>query len=175
MQESRTERLFWRLWLGGLLLLAIMIAMNPSLSNDQAPYGISDHQAAANAAKVNAIQAQWMADGVISLAKFGMMIDLVFIAVYGLGVAIGGQMLRAHSSPRVRRMGTLVLAAAVVFIVSDYSETICQFIQLVQYKGVDSLAALAAAARPIKSIAFIITLIALPVALWLRRKADSAS
>lgn len=173
--ETAQERMFWRLWLAGLLLLAIMIVLNPSLSNDVAPFGISDHQAAASAAKVDLIQQQWQADGVIWLAQLSMAIDLIFIAVYGIGTATGGQLLRGHSSPRVRRLGNVVLGAAVIFIVSDYSETICQFIQLLQGRGTDSFAALAAAARPIKSIAFMITLTALPVALWLRRRANRPS
>lgn len=173
--ETAQERLFWRLWLGGLLLLALMIALNPSLSSEVAPLGISDHQAATSAARVDEIQRQWRSDGVIWLAQLSMAIDLAFIGIYGLGAATGGQMLRGHASPRVRRLGNVVLGAAVIFIVSDYSETICQFIQLLQGRGTDSLAALAAAARPIKSIAFMITLAALPVALWLRRRADGAS
>ncbi|MFM2020653.1 MAG: hypothetical protein RJB02_361 [Pseudomonadota bacterium] len=173
--ESAQEKTFWRLWLGGLLLLAVMIAINPSLSNEVAPFGISDHQAAASAAKVNLIQQQWQADGVLWLAQTSMAIDLIFIVIYGIGAATGGQMLRGHASPRVRRLGNVVLGAAVVFIVSDYSETICQFIQLLEGQGTDSFAALAAAARPIKSIAFMITLSALPVALWLRRRADRPS
>jgi len=173
--ENAQEKLFWRLWLVGLLLLAVMIALNPSLSSQAVPFGISDHQAAASAARVDAIQQQWRSDGVTWLAQLSMAIDLIFIGIYGVGAATGGQMLRSHASPRVRRLGNVVLGAAVIFIVSDYSETICQFIQLLQGHGTDSLAALAAAARPIKSIAFMITLTALPVALWLRRRADRPS
>jgi len=44
--ESRLERNFWRFWLGGLLILAAMIAMNPWFVTDASPWGIRDHQAA---------------------------------------------------------------------------------------------------------------------------------
>lgn len=42
--ESQTERGFWRCWLAGLMLFAVMIALNPSISNSVAPMGISDHR-----------------------------------------------------------------------------------------------------------------------------------
>ncbi|MBK6706107.1 MAG: hypothetical protein IPG54_00910 [Sphingomonadales bacterium] len=90
-QESAIETGFWRWWLSGLMLFALMIALNPSISNNVAPMGISDHQAAATAARVNAIQAAWQTDGVLWLARLSMAIDLVFIGVYSRGCMAGRQ------------------------------------------------------------------------------------
>lgn len=67
--ENRFERNFWRFWLGGSLILAIMIAMNPLFVNDVSPWGIRDHQSAGTAARVNAIQAAWQAAGVMDFAR----------------------------------------------------------------------------------------------------------
>ena len=49
--------------------------------------------------------------------------------------------------------------AAVVFVFTDYLETVLQFIQLLQDRGVDWMAATAAFAQPIKVAAWIATFI----------------
>lgn len=175
MVESTTEKHFWRYWLFGLLLFAAMIAMNPAIANNVAPMGISDHQAAGTAAKINAIQLQWQADGVLLLARASMAIDLLFIAVYSWGAWNGGKLMRSGSTPSVRRIGGLVMVAAVVFLVTDYTETIAQFIQVMQLKGNDTLAGLAATVRPVKSLAWVITFIGLLAALLFRRMARKAA
>lgn len=167
MNESLFEKRFWRYWLGGILLFAVMIV----LSTIRDTVGISEHQAAATAARVDAIQRQWQADGVIGLVQFGMVIDLIFIGVYSWGAWNGGNMMLTETAPAVRRIGGLVMAASLIFMVTDYAETICQFIQLAQFKGNDSLAGIAAAAQPVKMIAFLTTFIGLLAALMLRRMA----
>jgi hypothetical protein len=171
MNENATEKHFWRYWLFGLLLFAAMIALNPAISNVHAPMGISDHQAAGTAEKIDAIQRQWRADGVLLLARASMAIDLLFIAVYSWGAWNGGKLMRSDPTPSVRRIGLLVMVAALVFLVTDYTETISQFIQLLQMKGSDTLAQLAATARPVKSFAWLITFVGLLAALLLRRMA----
>jgi hypothetical protein len=173
--ESELEKRFWRYWLAGLLLFAVMIAMNPSISNIHAPMGISEHQAARTAAKVDAIQRQWQADGVLWLARLSMAIDLVFVAVYSWGALLGGKVMRASASPGAQRLGVLIMVAAVLFCVTDYAETISQFVQAMQYKGSDLLAGIAATARPIKSLAWVITFVGLLAALLLRRMAARAT
>ncbi len=169
MVESPVEKRFWRYWLLGLLLFAAMIAMNPSISNALAPLGISDHQAAGSAERVNAIQMQWQADGVLWLARLSMAIDLLFIAIYSWGAWNGGKLMRADGAQTVRRIGVLVMVAAAVFVVTDYTETIAQFIQAVQFQGDDRLAGLAATVRPVKSLAWLTSFVGLLVALLLRR------
>jgi hypothetical protein len=171
MNESIIEKRFWRYWLGGLLLLAIMIAMNPWFSNDVSPWGIRDHQSAATAMRVDAIQSAWQAAGVMNLARFGMAIDLVYIVVYSFGAWCGGKLFAASARPMLRRLGWVIAMAAIILGIADYVETICQFVQAMTFKGSDALAGIAATAQPIKSIAFLTTFVGLLVALLLRRMA----
>lgn len=175
MAESATEKQFWRYWLLGLLLFAAMIALNPAISNNVAPMGISDHQAAGSAARADAIQKQWQADGVLWLARISMAIDLLFIAIYSWGAWNGGKLMRGEQSPGIRRIGVLVMVATAIFLVTDYVETIAQFIQLMQLRGNDMLAGLAAAVRPFKSLAWLVSFVGLLVALFLRRRARHGS
>jgi hypothetical protein len=69
----------------------------------------------------------------------------------------------------------LIMVAALLFCVTDYAETISQFVQAMQYKGSDLLAGIAATARPIKSLAWVITFVGLLAALLLRRMAARAT
>jgi hypothetical protein len=169
MVESKLERNFWRYWLGGLLILAIMIAMNPWFSNDVSPWGIRDHQSAGTGARVDAIQAAWQTAGVMGLARIGMAIDLVYIGVYSFGAFCGGRLFSASRHFSLRRLGWVVVVASIVVGVADYAETICQFVQAMTFKGSDRLAAIAETAQPIKSIAFLITFFGLLAALAVRR------
>ncbi len=169
MTESKLARSFWRYWLGGLLLLALMIALNPWFSNDVSPWGIRDHQAAGTAVRVDAIQFAWQAAGVLNLARLGMAIDLIYIAVYSFGAYCGGRLFVQASQPMLRRLGWVVIASAIILGAADYIETFCQFIQIMTFKGSDLLAGIAATAQPIKSVAFLITFFGLLAALFLRR------
>ena len=171
MTETTTEKQFWRYWLFGLLLFAAMIALNPTLSTSASPMGISDHQTAGTAAKIDAIQRAWQAAGVLLIARASMMIDLLFIGVYSWGAWNGGKLMRSESSPNVRRIGGLVMGASLVFLVTDYTETICQFIQVMQFTGSDVLANMAATVQPVKSLAWIVTFVGLLATLLLRRMA----
>lgn len=175
MIESKLERNFWRYWLGGLLILALMIAMNPWFTNDVSPWGIRDHQSAGTAVRVDAIQAAWQAAGVMGWARLGMAIDLVYIAIYSFGAYCGGRLFAASERSSLRRLGWVIIIAAVIVGVADYTETICQFIQAMSFKGSDALAGIAATAQPIKSVAFLITFFGLLVALFLRRMARRAA
>ena len=171
MNEGLLEKRFWRYWLGGLLILAIMIAMNPWFTNAVSPWGIRDHQSAATAMRVDAIHAAWQAAGVMDFARFGIALDLIYIGVYSFGAYCGGRLFAQSSRPSLRRLGWIIVAAAVVVGVADYTETICQFVQAMTFKGDDMLANIAATAQPIKSIAFLTTFVGLLAALLLRRMA----
>jgi hypothetical protein len=175
MSESPLEKRFWRYWLGGLLLLAIMIAMNPWFSNEVSPWGIRDHQSAATALRVDAIQAAWQAAGVMDLARLGMAIDLVYIGIYTFGAYCGGRLFTDSDRPFLRRLGWVIVAAALVVVVADYAETLCQFVQVMTLKGSDMLAGIAAFAQPIKSVAFLTTFVGLLAALLFRRMARRAA
>jgi hypothetical protein len=175
MNESQIEKRFWRYWLGGLLLLAIMIAMNPWFSNEVSPWGIRDHQSAATALQVDAIQAAWQAAGVMNLARLGIAVDLVYIGIYSFGAYCGGRLFAGSERPFLRRLGWVIVAAALVVGVADYVETLCQFVQAMTFKGSDLLAGIAAFAQPIKSIAFLTTFVGLLAALLFRRMARRAA
>jgi uncharacterized membrane protein YhdT len=171
---GKLERNFWRFWLGGLLILAIMIAANPLFVNDVSPWGIRDHQSAASAARVDAIQAAWQAAGVMNLARWAMALDLVYIAVYAFGAFCGGRMFRAAEKPALRRLGWIIMAAATIMFIGDNVETICQLIQAMRFEGDDRLAKIAATAQPIKSTALLTGFFAILAALFLRRRARRA-
>lgn len=171
MTETLLEKRFWRYWLGGLLILAIMIAMNPWFSNEVSPWGIRDHQSAATALRVDAIQAAWQAAGVMDLARFGIALDLAYIGIYSFGAYCGGRLFTQSENTSLRRLGWVIVAAALVVGVADYVETICQFVQAMTFKGSDLLAGIAATAQPIKSTAFLTSFFGLLAALLLRRMA----
>ena len=173
--ESRLERNFWRYWLGGLLILAAMIAMNPWFVNDVSPWGIRDHQSAGTAIRVDAIQAAWNAAGVMDLARIGMAIDLIYVGVYSFGAFCGGRLFASLASSSLRRLGGVIVAAAVIVGMADYVETICQFIQAITFTGSDRLAGIAATAQPIKTTAFLTSFFGLLAALAVRRMTRPAS
>jgi hypothetical protein len=167
--ESKLERNFWRFWLGGLLILAAMIAMNPWFVTDMSPWGIRDHQSAGTAARVDAIQRAWQTAGVLGRARLGVAIDLMYIAVYSFGAYCGGRLFAQSMKPALRRLGWIIMAAAIIVAIADYAETICQFIQIMQFKGSDVLAGIAATAQPIKTTAFLTSFFGLLTALFIRR------
>ncbi|MGL5839547.1 MAG: hypothetical protein ACRCY3_13700 [Sphingorhabdus sp.] len=169
MSDNRLEKRFWRYWLGGLLILAFMIAMNPSLSSETAPWGIRDHQSAGTAARVDAIQAAWQAAGVMGLARLSIAIDLIYIGIYSFGAYCGGRLFAQSARPYLRRLGWIIVVAAIVVALADYIETLCQFVQAISMQGSDKLAGIAATTQPIKSTAFLTTFFGLLLAIALRR------
>jgi len=173
--ETLLERRFWRFWLAGILLLALQIVLNMWLMNDVSPLGISDHQAAGTAARVDAIQAGWVQSGVMGLALFSMAIDMLFIGVYSWGAFAGGRFFARENGGYVARLGKVIMFAAVGFFLTDYAETISQFIQAATGGGSDVLAQIAASVRPVKSILFLVTFFGLLTALGIRRKARRAA
>ena len=135
MTETLLEKRFWRYWLGGLLILAIMIAMNPWFSNEVSPWGIRHHQSAGTALRIDAIQAAWQAAGVMNLARFGIALDLVYIGVYSFGAYCGGRLFAQSEKLSLRRLGWVIVAAALILCVADYVETLSQFVQAMTFKG----------------------------------------
>jgi hypothetical protein len=170
--EIKLERKFWRFWLGGLLILAVMIAMNSWFLTPVSPWGIRDHQAAGTALRVDAIQTAWEAAGVMDLARLSIAIDLVYIGIYSFGAYCGGRLFAQSSRSSIRLLGWVIVAAAIILGVADYVETLCQFVQAITLNGSDLLAGVAATAQPIKSIAFLTTFFGLLAALFLRRMAS---
>ena len=167
--ESALERRFWRYWLAGMLLLALQIVLNVWLVNDVSPLGISDHQAAGSAMRVDAIHAGWQASDVMKLALSSMILDCLFIGVYSWGAYAGGRLFASGQNALLSRLGKIITVAALGFCAADYAETISQLVQAIRGQGSDSLAYVAATMRPVKTIAFLVTFFGLLMALYIRR------
>ena len=72
-----------RWWLWGLFAFVVVIGLGAAVTApDPVTFGITDHQAAGTAARVDAIQTQWRDGGVRPLAILAMIGDLVVIAIY---------------------------------------------------------------------------------------------
>lgn len=167
MMVSKRAFLIW--WLGGLAIFAVSLVLHSPLAIDAVPGGILDHQAAPDAATVNAIQSAWQDAGLIGQARLAMISDLIFIGVYGLGCLFGGLYYRASGSGALVTMGWIALAMGAVFLVTDYVETALQFVQLVQLEGSDTLAGIASSVGPLKVLSFLVAAAVLAVALvWER-------
>ena len=152
-----TWRNFWIFWVGGLLVFAALVFTGSALQTEIVPGGILDHQAAGTAERINAIHQSWNDAGVLSKARSGMIADLLFISLYAIGGIIGGRLLWQHSgSPALKKLGLLLIITYFLFGLSDYVETVSQLTQLLNQKGSDILAGIAATAQPIKSLTFIV-------------------
>ena len=160
-----TFRLFLWWWLAGLAIFALVVALGLPLSTPEVPGGILDHQAAGTGAEIDRIQRAWAGAGLLDRARIAMAADLVFIGVYGVGSVLGGLHFSRAGAGLVSALGKLVAVAGAVFLVTDYAETICQLIQLTRFAGADTLAGIAAAARPPKIAAWIVTMLGVLVAL----------
>ena len=165
-----TWRKFWIFWLAGWALFIGIIVTNGSLITEAAPGGIVDHQDAATAETVNAIQQSWAEIGRLGFAKWSMITDLLFIGLFSIGGIIGGRLIWQHAhSPSLKKLGLLVMLSYFLFGFFDYAETISQFIQLIQNTGSDALAAIATAVKPPKVITWIVGTVGLIIALvWYR-------
>ncbi|MEH6791305.1 hypothetical protein [Parasphingorhabdus sp.] len=163
-------RNFWIFWGGGLALFLYLVLSGGALETAVAPNAILDHQDAATAARVNAIQNSWAEAGLLGTARWAMIIDLVFITLYMSGGIIGGRLLWQQArSPNLKKLGLLCVLSYFLFGLTDYVETVSQLVQLLQYQGSDILAGTAAVARPVKIVAWIVGTLAMLVALIWRR------
>ena len=161
------HRNFKRFWIGGIVIFIFLVLFNPLLITNMSPTGIVEHQIAGNADNVNDIQNAWLSAGVLHWAKILMIGDLFFIGIYAFGALCGGVLLRNDDRVMVKRLGALIIAAAILFCITDYIETIAQVIQLFAMKGNDTLATVAAAVNPFKSASFMVTLIGLlSIIIW---------
>ena len=102
----------------------------------------------------------------LDLARWGMIADLVFITLYMSGGIIGGRLIwQRANSPTLKKVGLLCVLAYFLFGLTDYIETICQLVQLLNEQGSDILAATAALAKPVKTISWIVGTLAMIAAL----------
>ena len=158
-----------RWWLWGLLAFAIVIVLSMAVMHPESvTLGIAEHQAAGSAARVDEIQGQWREGGVRTLAIIAMLGDLVFIGIYGWGSWLAGRSFMAMRGA-ARMLGMLIAISAITFLVTDYTETILQVVQLLSEQGSDWMAAVAATVRPVKIVAWIATFGGVLMALAVRR------
>lgn len=165
---------FLTFWIGGILAFLVVIALHLPLVITAVPGGMGDHQAAGTAAEVNRIQAAWADAGLLDQVGRAMLSDLIFIGIYGLGAILGGFYFRSLGQGVLRHLGTAILLCGLVFTVTDYGETIAQFLQYLANAGSDDLAGFAATVRPIKMIAFVGSFIGIIAAFIIRRKQQRA-
>ncbi|MEP1421925.1 MAG: hypothetical protein ABJK59_09170 [Erythrobacter sp.] len=163
------EKVSVRFWLIGIVVFLGVMAATASVEQGGVTYGIVDHQAAATAAMVDEIQTQWREEGVRNFAIFAVICDLGWIWIYALGSYLAGREFAAKRQGVLRVIGLVIAASGVVFGITDYVETISQFIQLLQDAGSDTLAGIAAFMQPIKSAAFVIAFIGVIIALVMDR------
>lgn len=164
-----------KVWLIGLVVFLAVIAVTNMVEQGDVTLGIIDHQAAGSAARVDEIQTQWRDNGVRSLAIIAVIADLAWIWIYALGSFLAGRGFANQRQGALRAIGLVVCASAIVFGVTDYTETTLQFIQLLGDKGDDTMAGIAATVQPVKIAAFIVSFIGIVVALVLDRFRSSAS
>ncbi|MEO1047980.1 MAG: hypothetical protein AAFW59_06590 [Pseudomonadota bacterium] len=164
---SKDYYLVW--WLGGLAIFAISIMIHAPLAIEAVPGGILDHQAASNAASVDAIQTAWMKAGLIGQARFAMISDLVFILVYSFGALNAGRYFRAKPNGVLSALGWVAIAAASVFFLTDFTETLLQLFQLQRLEGSDTLAYVASLMGPGKVTSFLASFAVIAVAMMWER------
>lgn len=162
MPKLYSWRNFWIFWGGGLALFLYLVVTAGALQTAVAPGGILDHQSAATAERVNAIQQSWAAAGVLDVARWAMIADLVFITLYMSGGIIGGRLIwQRANSPTLKKIGLLCVLSYFLFGLTDYVETVCQLVQLVNEQGNDILAGTAALSKPVKTISWIVGTVAM--------------
>lgn len=164
-----TKRAFVFWFFGGLAAFAVAIWLHLPLAVEGVPEGIAEHQRAPDAATVDAIHAAWQAAGVYDQARIAMIADLIFIGIYGIGCVLGGLHYRGSEKSVLKALGWIALLSGVVFLVTDYGETIAQFIQLQAGVGDDGLANLASTLRPPKMLTWTSAFLSLVVALLIER------
>ncbi len=173
MIVSKRTAIAW--WIGGLIAFGITLYFHIPLITDGVPGGIGEHQSAPDAATVDAIQQSWRSDGLVNEPVIAMVTDLIFIGIYGVGCVLAGLYYRARPSSILRLLGWAALASGVVFLITDYGETIAQFIQLMRFAGDDDLAGLASTLRPIKMASWIVGFLTVLIALIVDRISSRAA
>ena len=157
-----------RAWIAGLVAFAIVIALGIWLRS-ASEFGIVDHQLAGNAERVDAIQRGWRNEGVRWLAILAMVGDLFFIALYSWGSWLAGRGFMRVANRAVRVIGLVVAAAAVLFLITDATETGLQLVQLLREAGSDPMARIAASMQGVKIASWIATFIGVLGALAIAR------
>ncbi len=154
-QPGRAQwRLFWIFYAIALAAFAYIAATNTAFVTEVSPGGILDHQSAGVGAVADRIHAAWKEKGSFGFAAVSMSLDLVFITFQTLAGATAGYLI-ARKGGTKGLLGWVILGVWLVFGACDYIETSCQLVQVLQDRGSDALAGLAAAVKPPKVAAFL--------------------
>lgn len=164
-----------KFWLLSLGIFAVVVAIGMGINQGDVTLGIPEHQAAPNAERVDEIQTQWREGGVRGIAIAAMVADLCWIWIYALASFQVGRGFATKRQGVLRLMGIAIAASAVVFALTDYTETTLQFIQLLRDAGDDQMAAIASGVRPIKMVAFLAAFFGIIAALVIDRFSGKAA
>ncbi len=164
-----SKKTFCIWFFGGLAAFAITIWFHLPLAIEAVPEGMAEHQRAPDAPTVNAIHAAWQSAGLYGQARLAMISDLIFIGIYGVGCVLGGLYYLRSESGLLKALGWIALLCGAVFLITDYGETIAQFIQLQANAGDDGLANIASSLRPTKMATWIGAFLSLIAALLIER------
>lgn len=158
-----------KLWLASLVIFALVVIVSVSITSGDVTLGISEHQAATSADRVDEIQTQWRDGGVRGLAIFAIICDLAWIWIYALASFQVGKGFATRRQGFLRTVGLVICMSAVVFALTDYTETILQLIQLLRDVGSDQMAQVASTVQPIKIYSFLVAFILVTAALVIDR------
>jgi hypothetical protein len=112
-----------------LVLFAIFQVINIPLITPPAPLGIVSHQFALTPEKAQSVIASWDTRARL-FAMFGLGLDYLFMASYGLTVALGALLAAGRHRGRFSRLGTWVTYGVFVGILFDGLENFGQANQL---------------------------------------------
>ncbi len=163
------DKISIKLWLASLAIFGLVVVISMSINWGGVTLGIAEHQAAPSAERVDEIQTEWREGGVRNLAIFAMFCDLAWIWIYALGSFQVGKGFATKRQGLLRTLGLVICLSAAVFAVTDYTETILQFIQLLRDAGNDQMAQVASTVRPIKMYSFMVAFILVIAALVIDR------
>lgn len=168
MTPSKRTAITW--FVAGVIAFVVVAAIEWPIRASMAA-----HRAAGDAEAVNAIHLAWVNASMWGTARAAMIADLVFIGIYGLGCLLSGLYFISREQVVLRALGWTALVSGGVFLVTDYTETIAQFIQFVRFAGSNDLAAAAALMGPPKVASWIAGFLAVILALIAQRLSSRAT
>ena len=168
MTPSKRTAITW--FVAGVIAFVIVAAIEWPIRESMAA-----HRAAGDAKTVTDIHLLWVNNSLWETARAAMIADLVFIGIYGLGCVLSGLYFMSLEQVVLRALGWTALVSGVVFLVTDYTETIAQFIQFIRFAGSNDLAAAAALMGPPKVASWIAGFLAVILALIVQRFSSRAA
>jgi hypothetical protein len=162
---------FFFLLVGTLILVAVFQSIHAPLRTAPAPFGIVSLQVAWTAEKAQAILDSWDATARLH-AAFGLGIDYLFMAFYGLTLALGALLAAGRHPGWFARAGSWVGWGALLAAVADGNENAGQYLQL--FSGRADLASVVGIFASLKFVLIVIALVyGLAGWFWPRKKQET--